>query len=302
MLSKTDRFEAARPQLLGLAYRLLGSPSDAQDAVQDTYVKWITHAQEVDVPAAWLSRVCTNRCLDVLKSAHRRGVDYDGQWIPEQIQTEFEAPVEDQLEMASSLTTAFLLLLERLTPKERAAYLLHDVFSMPFDEVADILDMQPANCRKLATRARGYVEKNNVRHVPGPERQADLLHAFQAALRTGDVDELSAMLRTDADLRADSGGKVVAVRDVLQGQDVICGFIGDVLARVWSGLRVTEQMINGTSGLLIGERSELHAAISFGYDAKGQVQNVFIMRDPDKLAQFSLSKVLVSGSGQLTLH
>ena len=112
----------------------------------------------------------------------------------------------------------------------------------------------------------------------------------------------SAMLRTDADLRADSGGKVVAVRDVLQGQDVICGFIGDVLARVWSGLRVTEQMINGTSGLLIGERSELHAAISFGYDAKGQVQNVFIMRDPDKLAQFSLSKVLVSGSGQLTLH
>lgn len=302
MMSKTDEFEAARPQLLGLAYRLLGSISDAQDAVQDTYVKWITHAQEVDIPAAWLSRVCTNRCLDILKSANRKRVDYVGQWIPEQIQTEFEATAEEQLEMASSLTTAFLLLLERLTPKERAAYLLHDVFSMPFDEVACILDMQPANCRKLATRARAYVVKNNVRHVPGQERQADLLQAFQTALRTGDTDELSAMLRTDANLRADSGGKAIAVRDVLQGQDTVCGFIGNVLSRAWSELKITEQMINGTLGLVVGDTTELHAAISFGYDAEGQVQNVYIMRHPDKLNRFSRSKGLVSESGNLTLH
>ncbi len=301
MVSKTDEFEAARPQLLGLAYRLLGSVSDAQDAVQDTYVKWITHTQEVDVPAAWLSRVCTNRCLDVLKSANRKRVDYVGQWIPEQIQTEFEATAEQQLEMASSLTTAFLLLLERLTPKERAAYLLHDVFSMPFDEVAGVLDMQPANCRKLATRARAFVVKNNVRHVPNQERQVELLQAFQAALETGDTGELSTLLRADADLRADSGGKVIAVRDVLQGQGTICDFVGNGLSLAWSGLEISEQMINGTLGLLVGERRHLHAAISFGYDAEGQVQNVYIMRHPDKLAQFSQSKGLVSESGRLTL-
>lgn len=302
MKSKTDEFEAARPQLLGLAYRLLGSISDAQDAVQDTYVKWFMHTQEVEVPAAWLSRVCTNRCLDILRSANRKRVDYVGPWIPEQIQTEFEDTAEDQMEMASSLTTAFLLLLERLTPKERAAYLLHDVFSMPFDEVAGILDMQPANCRKLATRARSYVEKNNVRHVPEKDRQADLLEAFQVALRTGDTAELSTMLRIDADLRADSGGKVIAVRDVLQGHDVICSFVADVLSQAWSGLEITPQMINGSLGLLIGEKAKLHAVISFGYDADGRVQNVYIMRQPDKLADFVRSKGLVSGAGKLSLH
>jgi RNA polymerase sigma-70 factor (ECF subfamily) len=301
-MSKTDDFEAARPQLLGLAYRLLGSISDAQDAVQDTYVKWITHAQGVDIPTAWLSRVCTNHCLDVLKSAHRKRVDYVGQWIPDQIQTEFEATGEDQVEMASSLTTAFLLLLERLTPKERAAYLLHDIFSMPFDEVAGILEMQPANCRKLATRARAYVVENNVRHVPEHKRQADLLKAFQIALETGDTNGLSAMLRADADLRADSGGKVIAVRDVLRGQVVVCEFIGNVLSHAWSGLNVTEQMINGTSGLLVGDTTQLHAAISFGYDANGHVQSVYIMRHPDKLAQFSGSTGLIHKSGNLTLH
>ena len=132
MNNKTELFETARPQLLGLAYRLLGSMSDAQDVVQDTYLKWTAHSDTVAIPSAWLSRVCTNRCLDQLKSARYQRVDYIGQWIPEQIQTEFEASAEENIEIASSLTTAFLLLLERLTPKERAAYLLRDVFSMPF--------------------------------------------------------------------------------------------------------------------------------------------------------------------------
>ncbi|MGP5069716.1 MULTISPECIES: sigma-70 family RNA polymerase sigma factor [Psychrobacter] len=160
MDSKTETFEAARSRLIGLAYRLLGSISDAQDAVQDTYIKWVLHEDNVDIPIAWLTRVCTNHCLDQLQSAHHKRVDYVGQWLPEPIQIEFEDTIEKQIEMASSLTTAFLLLLERLTPKERAAYILHDIFSMSFDEVAAILELQPANCRKLATRAREHVIKN----------------------------------------------------------------------------------------------------------------------------------------------
>jgi len=300
--NKTEIFEAARPRLVGLAYRLLGSMSDAQDAVQDTYVKWATYKGEVDVPLAWLSRVCTNRCLDQLKSAYRNRVDYVGQWIPEQIQTEFEASAEEQLEMASSLTTAFLLLLERLTPKERAAYLLHDVFSMPFDEIAIILEMQTANCRKLATRAREYVVKNNVRHVPEKQRQEDLLKAFQGAIQTGDTSELGEMLRVDSDLRADSGGKVQAILKVLEGQDIICKFIGNVLSGAWSSMPMTQIMINGTLGLLIKDEDHIHAAISFGYDVNGQVGQIYIMRHPEKLARLSQSKGVVTGFGRLILH
>lgn len=302
MDSKTKAFEAARPQLVGLAYRLLGSMSDAQDAVQDTYIKWTMYKGKIDIPEAWLSRVCTNRCLDILKSANRKRVDYVGQWIPEQIQTEFEANAEEQLEMASSLTTAFLLLLERLTPKERAAYLLHDVFSMPFEEVAAILEMQTANCRKLATRAREYILKNNVRHVPEKQRQEDMLTAFQEALHTGDTSELGIMLRADSDLRADSGGKVRAVLEVLEGQDIICAFIREVLSDAWFSMHMTQIMINGTLGLLIEKKCETYAAVSFGYDVNGQIGQIYIMRHPEKLARFRQSKSVVTGRGQLIVQ
>lgn len=302
MNSKTEAFESTRPQLMGLAYRLLGSMSDAQDAVQDTYIKWVTYPEDVDVPPAWLYRVCTNRCLDQLKSAHHKRVNYVGQWIPEQIQTEFEVGAEEQMEMVSSLTTAFLLLLERLTPKERAAYLLHDVFSMPFSDVAAILEMQPANCRKLATRAREYVGKSNVRHVPEKQRQEELLVAFQSALKTGNTNEFGAMLRVDTDLRADSGGMVKAALDLLEGRETICMFIQNVLFDAWSSMRFTQKMINGTLGLLIEDEAGIHASVSFGYDVNGQIGQIYIMRHPDKLASFAQASGVVHGSGQLILN
>ncbi|WP_120498128.1 RNA polymerase sigma factor SigJ [Kiloniella sp. EL199] len=298
--TKTDMFELARPRLMGLAYRLLGSISDAQDIVQDTYLKWISYSgPEIENPAGWLSRVCTNRCLDELKSANRQKLDYIGSWIPDQIQTEFEVSAEEQLEIASSLTTAFLLLLERLTPKERAAYLLHDVFSMPFDEVACILDMQSANCRKLATRAREYVAKNNVRHVPEKQHQEKLLEAFQEAIKTGNVKILGTMLRAESDLRADSGGKVLAVQDVIVGHDAICRFVEDILSHAWSEMTMTTQILNGTLGLLIVDEGNVHATLSFGYDAKGQISQIYIMRHPEKLKQMTSTRGVLSTSGAI---
>lgn len=287
---------------MGIAYRLLGSVSDAQDAVQDTYVKWLSYTgPEIEAPAAWLSRVCTNRCLDQLKSATSKRIDYVGQWIPEQMQTEFDTSPEEQMEIASSLTTAFLMLLERLTPKERAAYLLHDIFAMPFDEVAKVLELQPANCRKLATRAREYIVRNNVRHIPQKQRQRDLLNAFHNALQSGDTAELGKMLRDDADLRADSGGKVVAVRDVLTGHSTICAFIADVLSSSWSSMRISSRMINGLLGLIVEDNSQMHAAVSFAYDDTGTVSHIYIMRHPEKLARLAGTKGMASASGSLTL-
>ncbi|KKJ75826.1 hypothetical protein WH95_16520 [Kiloniella litopenaei] len=299
--NKTDVFEQTRPRLMGLAYRLLGSLSDAQDIVQDTYLKWVSYSgPEIENPIGWLSRVCTNRCLDQLKSANHQRLDYIGSWIPDQIQTEFEASAEEQAEIASSLTTAFLLLLERLTPKERAAYLLHDVFSMPFEEVARILDMQSANCRKLAARARDYVAKNNVRHVPEKQHQEKLLNAFQKAIKTGDVEILGSMLRADSDLRADSGGKVQAVRDVIVGHDAICRFITDILSNAWRQMEIKTQVLNGTLGLVIIDEGKMHAALSFGYDAKGKVSQIYIMRHPVKLKQMISAKGIVSTSGAIS--
>ena len=299
--NNTDVFELSRPRLMGLAYRLLGSVSDAQDIVQDTYLKWISYSgSEIENPVGWLSRVCTNRCLDQLNSARHQRLDYVGSWIPDQIQTEFEASAEEKVEIASSLTTAFLLLLERLTPKERAAYLLHDVFSMPFDEVARVLDMQSVNCRKLATRARAYVAKNNVRHVPEKQHQEKLLEAFQQAIRTGDVDGLGTMLRADSDLRADSGGKVQAVRDVIVGHNAICRFIENILSHAWRDMTIMTQVLNGTLGLVIVDEGKVHAALSFGYDAKGQISQIYIMRHPGKLKQMISAKGILSKSGAIS--
>ncbi len=288
---------------MGLAYRLLGSISDAQDAVQDTYIKWISYSgSDIETPPAWLSRVCTNCCLDRLKSAHSKRVDYVGQWIPDQIQTEYEADAQERMEVASSLTTAFLLLLERLTPKERAAYLLHDIFGKPFEEIAAVLDLQPANCRKLAARARGFVVKNNVRYIPDEHRQSELLNAFRLALETGDTTRFGQMLRADSDLRADSGGRVVAVRDVLEGQPTVCDFVSTVLSQAWSSLRITTDTINGMRGLVVHEDGDVHAAITFSYDHDGKVRHIYIMRNPQKLALMAQTRGIATRSGALRLN
>ena len=301
MDSKTKEFEAARSRLIGLAYRLLGSMSDAQDAVQDTYIKWVTCEDSIDIPLAWLTRVCTNHCLDQLQSAHHKRVDYIGQWLPEPIEVEFVVSIDEQIDMAASLTTAFLLLLERLTPKERAAYVLHNIFAIPFNEVAIILELQPANCRKLATRAREHVTKNNVRYIPTESRQQELLQSFEHAIETGDTSALSTMLRVDSDLRADSGGKVRAVVEVLQGQKTIFMFISNVLSEPWSKLHINQRIINGTLGLLIENKDKIYATITFGYDANDQVKHIYIMRHPDKLAPFAQSKWVADNFGHLII-
>ena len=271
--------------------------------MQDTHIKWATYEGPViETPAAWLSRVCTNGCLDRLKAAHGQRVDYVGPWIPDQIQTDYDAGPEERAEIASSLTTAFLLLLERLTPKERAAYLLHDIFGMSFEDVASVLDLQPANCRKLAARARGFVEAGNVRHVPDEARQSELLLAFQSALRTGDASGLAHVLRADADLRADSGGKVVAVRHAIEGPHHICRFISDVLSPAWNEMALSVRTVNGLLGLVVENDSGLHASVSFSYEPDGRVRHVFVMRHPDKLNLLTETSSTSAKAGALWFH
>ncbi|WP_425038577.1 RNA polymerase sigma factor SigJ [Primorskyibacter sp. S187A] len=303
MREQTEIFEEQRPRLTGIAYRMLGSVSDAQDVVQDTYLRWVTYdGPAIDAPAAWLSRVCTNRCLDRLKSAHKTRVDYVGPWIPDQIQTEYVASAEEQVEIASSLTTAFLLLLERLTPKERAAYLLHDIFGMPFDEVAASLDLNTANCRKLAARARRFVTQSHVRHIPNEQRQAELMEAFRSALATGDTGGLVHVLHAETTLRADSDGKAAAIRRVIEGRGDVCRFVAGVLSPAWRGMRLSIKKINGLLGLVVEDGAIPFASVTFAYDAEGCVRDFFILRHPDKLSQLGETLSTAAGGGALWFH
>ena len=281
---------------------MLGSLADAEDAVQDTGLTWLAYdGPPLRNATAWLTRVCTNRCLDMLKSGSRKRVDYVGPWLPDYLQTEFEVSPEERLEVASSLTTAFLLLLQRLTPKERAAYLLHDIFGKSFQDVAGILNLQPANCRQLAARARGFVAQANVRHVLAEERQTDLLLAFQTALETGDITALGALLTKDADLRADSGGKAVALHHVLSGREEVCDFVAGVLCPAWSGSRLSSRTINGSLGLIVESDRGLEAAVTFGLNRDGAIRNVFILRHPDKLRRLVSRVGKVESGGSLHL-
>ncbi|ATE69949.1 RNA polymerase sigma factor SigJ [Lysobacter capsici] len=279
-------FAQSAPMLTGLAYRILGSRADAEDAVQDTFLKWQAADRDtIDNPDAWLTTACTRRCIDLLRSAHRTRVDYVGSWLPEPIHTEAAGQPEQQVSLASSLSTAFLLLLERLTPKERAAYLLHEIFDQPYPDVARILDIEEAACRKLVQRARGHVEQAKVRHVTPAEQQDQLLAAFETALSEGRTAPLAALLSEQITLRADGGGKVTALAQALHGRDAVLGFIEQVLHPACRDDRWTFVDLNGSRGVILERAGKIEAAVSFGYDEDDRLRDIFIMRNPDKLAR-----------------
>ncbi len=274
-------FEQARPGLLGLAYRILGSRADAEDAVQDCFLKWRdADRTTIATPTAWLSTVCTRRCLDLLRAHDRARVDYVGPWLPEPIQP--VAPPDADGRLAASLTTAFLLMLERLTPTERAAYLLHEVFERPYPEIAATLEMEETACRKLVSRARAHIDQEKVRHVTPAATQDRLLHAFQSAIASGSTTQLAALLSSDIRLTTDSGGKAIAALRILEGDEVLA-----VLSRAhiwWEGYLWTITDIGGGRGAILTQDDRPMLTLSFGYDAAGQVSDIFITRNPDKLA------------------
>lgn len=280
-----EAFEAARPNLIGLAYRILGSRADAEDAVQDTFVKWASaDPDRIDNPAAWLTTACTRRCLDMLRAAYRNRVRYVGTWLPEPIHTPVPAEADGRVELASSLTTAFLLMLERLTPKERAAYLLREIFDAPYAEVADTLGIAEPACRKLVSRAASHIDRSRIRHHTPVARQEELLAAFRTAVEQGETGPLTALLAHDVRLSADGGGKVPANRQVLQGRDVVLAFVTQALHDYWSKFDWIIADLNGGRGIVLQQDGITVAAVSFAFDAAACATDIFVVRNPDKLA------------------
>ncbi|MFD2204221.1 RNA polymerase sigma factor SigJ [Kiloniella antarctica] len=287
-------FEKASPTLTGLAYRILGSFAEAEDAVQDTFLKWSqADKDKILNPKSWLMTVCTRRSLDLLKASHKSRVAYVGNWLPEPVGDDFKESPEDQTELASSVTTAFLLLLERLTPKERAAYLLREIFDYSYADLSGVLEASETTCRKLVSRAKKNVEASKVRQETPPDRQEELLKVFQAALLSGSPDELGTLLSEDIQLVADSGGKVIAVQDILQGKAGVLDFTLQTLGPVWREYEQIVTRLNGQLGLVLLQQGKVTAAVTFDYDDTNQLCNVYIMRNPDKLVRIEQSLRIV---------
>lgn len=277
-------FEKARPMLLGLAYRILGTVADSEDCVQETFLKWMqVDDEKIKNPNAWFTTVCTRKCLDFLKSADHKRVDYVGEWLPEPVQTDSKPNVEEQMELASSLKVAFLLMLERLSPKERAAYLLCEIFENDYASVSETLEIKESACRKLVSRAKGHIQKGKLRHRTSNDQQLKLLSAFQEAVQSGVTSNLEGFLADDISFVADHGGKAAAVLNVLKGVPEITKFITDGLHMYWIDYEWSETEINGLHGFMLKENGKAVASVSFDFDPAGQISEIFVMRNPDKL-------------------
>jgi RNA polymerase sigma-70 factor, ECF subfamily len=282
MMSEADHQDAAaifdplRPRLMRVAYRMLGSVADAEDVVQEAFIRWMGASRsEVREPEAFLRRTVTRLCLDQLKSARHRREAYVGPWLPEPIVEEDEE--ED-------ITLPLMLALERLSPLERAAFLLHDVFGIGFEEVAVTVQRSPAACRQLAARARAHVREARPRFQVEKQRGLEIANAFFAASRNGDMTKLGAMLAADVSLYADGGGKRPAAPQPILGYDRVMK-VHEALAvlfRKQGSNLVRTALINGLPGFVTREADGELQTTALEID-DGMVTAIYVMRNPDKL-------------------
>ena len=271
-------FDPLRPRLTRIAYRMLGSVADAEDVVQDAFLRWLdADRAAVREPEAFLRRVVTRLSLDVLKSARRRRETYVGPWLPEPV-------VEAADEEADDVTLPLLLALDRLAPLERAAFLLHDVFGLDFAEIAETIGREPAACRQLASRARAHVRAARPRFPVPRERGLKIAEAFFAASRSGDMQALKSMLAADVAVHSDGGGKARAALRVLTGiDDVMTLHAG--LARHFAAemsQMVRYGFVNGLPGFVTLEAGGVLQTTALEI-ADGEIVAVYVVRNPDKL-------------------
>jgi RNA polymerase sigma-70 factor (ECF subfamily) len=291
MSNPATSFEPYRRRLLGLAYRMLGSMADAEDAVQETYLRWHEADRDnVSDPRAFLMTTTTRICLDMLTSARARREEYVGPWLPEPVVETAALAPDSRTELAEDLSVALLLTLDRLSPLERAAFLLHDVFDFPFSEVAAALERSEAACRQLAARARAHVRAERPRGATAPARSgeidakhAQLMSAFVAATRSGDLSALTQLLASDVRVVTDGGGKVAAALHVLDGADRAAQFLVGVTRKGWrDDFTLRFATINGLPGVIVdGPEGPVQTAT---FEIEGDViRALYVVRNPDKL-------------------
>jgi len=298
-VDEQDDVFGERRRLLSLAYRMTGTLADAEDVVQEAYVRWyrMTDAERAEVlnPAGWLTTVASRISLDLLTSARRRREQYVGQWLPEPVpadhfgergripaSTEVLDPL-DRITLDDSVSTALLIVLEAMTPAERVAFVLHDIFDVPFTEIAGIIGRSSAAVRQLATSARRHVREQRATAVPRAEHDR-VVRAFQVASRTGGIDELLRVLAPDVELHSDGGGIVRAALNVVSGADRVARFLLGIAAKR-PDMRMEEQQTGDGLALVFREHGAVVSVVNLAVEA-GAVTRVWIMMNPTKLTSW----------------
>lgn len=278
-----EAFERHRDHLFGIAYRMTGRVAAAEDLVQEAYLRWSdVDSDEIRSPRAYLSTVVTRLCLDELESARARREEYVGPWLPEPLTEDPEEAARMSPERVESLSMAFLVLLEKLTPVQRAVFLLREVFDYEYEEIAELVGKKPATCRKVAQRARDRVDADELRFEPSEETHRRLVEQFLAAVQQGDVDGLEAMLSEDAVLTSDGGGRVTAARRPVRGANPIARFMVGVAAKAPDGLAISVTRVNGLPGLVARVDESPQSAWAFHVEG-GEIRRVYAVLNPEKL-------------------
>jgi RNA polymerase sigma-70 factor (ECF subfamily) len=286
-------FERHRSHLLGIAYRMLGEMGGAEDVVQEAWLRWRrADGEDIRDPKAWLSAVTVRLALDALRSARARRETYVGPWLPEPLLPDdvrtlaADAPAA-KAELASDLSLALLHVLERLTPEERAALILHDAFDSDYADIAAVLGKTEMACRKLVSRARERVKADRPRHAVAKDQHRQLLEKFVAAAASHDASLLMPMLAHDAVLYSDGGGKAAAALNPIYGADKVARFTAGVIRKFWShGIDARAGEINGAPGYLLYEGKTLHSAITAEIEGD-RITGIYFVRNPEKLSRLA---------------
>ena len=296
-----DAIMSERRQLINLAYRLLGSLADAEDVVQETYARWYAMPEDeqdsIDSPGAWLTKVASRICLDVLGSARARRERYVGEWIPEPLPDGPQwisarsgaANVDpaDRITLDESINMAFLVVLESMTPAERVAFILHDVFRYSFNEVGEIVGRTPGACRQLASSARHRIDASHAVAEPTAEH-ADIVRNFKRAWEATDIAALIELLDPDATATGDGGGLVSAAPRPIEGGEQIARYMGDLASRAAGNLTFLERTVNGQPGL-VAQQDGVTVAV-YAFDIAGdRIKHIWAILNPDKLRPWTAS-------------
>jgi RNA polymerase sigma-70 factor (ECF subfamily) len=278
-------FDQYRGLLFSVAYRMLGTVADAEDMLQETFIRWQQAPdEEIRSPRAFLVTIISRLCINHLQSARVQREEYVGQWLPEPIPTDPGNDPMGLIRIDESLSMAFLVLLERLTPVERAVYLLREVFEYEYSEIAGVLGQSEANCRQILRRARQHVSAMRPRFKASPRKQSDLLERFLQATTSGDMDGLVALLSSDVELHSDGGGKSVAVPNVVRGVDnVVRGMLGAMQKLLPEDLVRCVSQINGAPGVVAYLDGKPFSVLTFDA-SEDLIRAIYIVTNPEKLS------------------
>lgn len=283
--SLVEAFSQHRALLFSIAYRMLGSAADAEDIVQETFIRW-QHAsdQEIHSPRAFLVTILSRLCLQHLESARVKREEYVGEWLPEPVLTGDRSDPSWTSQMQESLSMAFLLLLEQLTPVERAAFLLYEVFDYDYGDIADILGKTETNCRQLVRRARQHVTSGRPRFNASPEEHKKLLDEFLEATSTGNMQSLIALLSEEVVLYSDGGGKQRAALNPIYGRDHVARFLVGAGSKTPVGVTVRVEDVNGLPAIVYSPPGGGIGCVISLETSGSSIRNIYVVTNPDKLA------------------